>query len=62
MDAQWELWFEQHESPMEDQVIQISTDDDQNPKPIFMSKNITSKELQGLIELIRECVDVFTWK
>lgn len=62
MDAQWELWFEQHESPMEDQVIQISMDDDQNPKPILMSKNITSKELQGLIELIRECVDVFTWK
>lgn len=47
---------------MEDQVIQISMDDDQNPKPILMSKNITSKELQGLIELIRECVDVFTWK
>lgn len=34
---------------------------DQNPEPIFMSKNLDQHELQNLIELIREYIDVFAW-
>lgn len=56
MDAQSELRFKQPESAIEDQLILISMGDDQNLKPIFMSKN-----LQNLIRLIHEYIDDFAW-
>lgn len=34
---------------------------DQDPKSIFMSKNLDQCELQNLIELIREYMGVFAW-
>lgn len=39
---------------MEDQVMQINMGDDQNPKPIFICKNLTLEELQSLLELINK--------
>lgn len=39
-EAQWELRFEQHEPPREDQIIQMNIGDAKNSKPIFVSRNL----------------------
>lgn len=49
VDAQWELRFKQCKLTTKDQVIQINLGDDKYPKPIFMSKNLSSEELNDLI-------------
>lgn len=33
MDVQWELHFEQHKLPTEEQIVQINVGDHHNPKP-----------------------------
>lgn len=61
MDAQLEIRFKQQEPPTDDQVIQVNIESDQDPKHIFISKNLDQNELQNLIELVREYMDVFAW-
>ena len=58
LDLQWEMCFEQCDSPTEDKVIQI---DQKHPKLIFISESLSPKEKQDLIVLIKEYIDVFTW-
>jgi len=61
LNTLWDIRFEQHESPTEDKVTQINLGDEANPKPIFISKNLSPPEKEDLIYLVREFIDVFTW-
>ena len=45
----------------EDKVTQINLRDEANPKPIFISENLSPSEKEDLIYLIREYKDVFAW-
>jgi len=60
-DFQWEKRFEQREPPTEDKVIQINLGNQDNPKPIFISENLSLKEKEELMALVREYIDVFAW-
>lgn len=33
----------------------------ENPKPIFISENLTLSKREVLVALIREYIDIFTW-
>src|SRR3954470_24331731 len=55
----WDIRFEQRELPIEDALLQVNMDDEANPKPIYISDNLSSSEKVDLIALIREHVDVF---
>ena len=52
LNHQWEMHFEQREPPMEDEVVQIDVGDEVHPKPIFISKSLSSQEKEDLISLI----------
>ena len=59
LDLQWEKRFEQRYPPTEDRVIQIDVGDQKHPKLISISENLSPKEKQDLIALIKEYIDVF---
>ena len=55
------MWFEQREPPTEDKVTQVNLGDKANPKPIFISKNLSPSKKADRIQLILEYIDVFAW-
>lgn len=61
MDTKWDVWFKQWEPPIEDKVAQMNMGTEENAKPIFTTKNMTLSEKKRPTDLIRECIDVFTW-
>ncbi|ONK57953.1 uncharacterized protein A4U43_C09F6000 [Asparagus officinalis] len=58
---QWEYHFEQHEPPIDDKVIQVNMGDESNPKYIFISDSLSSKEKEDPITLVQEYIDIFAW-
>ena len=60
-DFQWEKRFEQREPPTEDKVIQVNLGNQDNPKPIFISENLSLMEKEELMVLVREYINVFAW-
>jgi len=46
---------------MEDKVTQINLRDEADPRPIFISENLSPSEREDLISLVQEYIDVFAW-
>jgi len=42
LNALWDVRFEQREPPTEDKVTQSNLGDEANPKPIFISENLST--------------------
>ena len=61
LNTLWDTRFEQHEPPTEDKVAQIKLGDEANPKPIFISDDLSPSEKKHLISLVQEYIDVFAW-
>jgi hypothetical protein len=61
LNYQWEMHFEQREPPTEDEVIQVDVGEEDHPKPIFLSKNLSPQEKEDYISLIQDYIDVFAW-
>ena len=51
LNALWDIHFEQRELLTEDKVTQINLGDEANPKPIFISENLSPLERKDLISL-----------
>jgi len=49
------------EPPTEDKVIKVDVGDQARSKLISISESLSPIEKQGLISLIREYINVFTW-
>ena len=58
LNTRWNIHVEQRELPTEDKVTQINLGDEANPKPIFISENLSPPEKKDLISLVREYIDV----
>ena len=61
LNTLWDTRFEQCEPPTVNKVTQINFGDEANRKPIFISESLSPTEKEGLIHLIQEYKDVFTW-
>ena len=61
LNTLWNILFEQREPPTEDKVTQVNLGDEANPKPIFISENLSPPEKEDLISLVREYIHVFAW-
>ena len=47
--------------PTEDSVQKIDLGTPDNPRPVFISKNIKDDELPEYVSFLREFVDYFAW-
>ncbi|XXG68861.1 hypothetical protein AAC387_Pa06g1858 [Persea americana] len=47
--------------PTEDSIQKIDLGTPDNPRPVFISKNITDEELPEYVSFLREFVDCFAW-
>ena len=47
--------------PTEDSVQKIDLGTPDNPRPVFISKNIKDEELPEYVSFLREFVDCFAW-
>lgn len=60
LNTLWDIHFEQLKPPSEDKFIQINLESESNPKPIFISEILSPSKRDGMIQLIRKYLDVFT--
>jgi len=57
LNTLWVIRFEQREPPIEDKVTEINLGDEANPKPIFISENLSPSEKEDLIS----CAGVYRY-